>query len=123
MCLIFCMMSANDCKFNNHSVLVLFDSENNPWFRARDIAKAIGYLDLRRAINSCLDVKNVKHFKDFPEIQQQVVKRKLDRRTYSINESGLCNLILRSTKTSEARELLKRLLSESFHLAFTDLKH
>lgn len=43
-------MAAKRYQFNNNSILVLFDNENPPWFKADDIVLAFNYCNNRLAV-------------------------------------------------------------------------
>lgn len=106
-------MIAKRCKFNNQTVLVLFDDENQPWFRLNDVSAALGYnTNSRRQVQFLRSTNNLKQFKDFPHPKVQDVK--LDYRTNFVNEPGVCSLLVRSL-TPEAKELIMRLLPKMYH--------
>lgn len=113
-------MTAKSYTFNNQPVLVLFDSENNPWFKASNIASALGYTCLRKAIKRFVDETNKVTVKHFPDVQKQY-SGNIDNRTVFINESALWSLILSSSKP-EVKLLIKNGLPDQFCLSLTNLK-
>jgi prophage antirepressor-like protein len=113
-------MIAKRCRINNHLVLVLFDSENKPWFKLYDVFMALGYRFYRRQVQLFHGTNYLKPLKDFPDPNVKDVKR-LDSKTYFINEHGLCSLLVRSS-TPGAKELTMKLLSERMYLAYTSME-
>lgn len=76
-------------EFENHTVRVNLDADNEPWFNANDICKALEHGNARQALESHVD-------KD--DVQKMDVIDSLGRnqRANHVNESGLYALILGS---------------------------
>ena len=113
-------MAAKYYTFNKKLLLVLFDNEGKPWFKAKDVATALKHINAWSAVREHVDDGDKLTIDSFSETQKQGVGP-IERKTVFINEAGLCSLMLRST-TPEARLLVRSLLPEKFYLAFTNMK-
>lgn len=95
-------------------VRVLLDEKSNPWFVGNDIARCLGYENLRNAVKRFVDDEDSiiltsdcksMGFKINPLINQSVREIKL------INESGMYSLIM-SSKMESAKKFKKWVTSE-----------
>ena len=89
----------NNKGFSVRSLLV----EDEPWFVAKDVCKALGYVNTRDAVKKHIDKddKRVSQFATPSGTQNMII----------INESGLYSLILRSNKP-QAKKFKKWVTSE-----------
>jgi prophage antirepressor-like protein len=76
-------------------------AQSEPWFKAREIAQALGYSNAKQAVLLNVDEKDKKPLKQL-DVPSQRLKINptggaLANAAY-VNESGLCSLILRSNK-------------------------
>ena len=96
--------------FNNHEVNIMLDNNNEPWFRAKDIAIVLEYVDTDQAIRKNVDEDDRQHIKDFIPVSQTGLIGN-EKNTIYINESGLYSLIF-SSKKEEAKKFKKWITSE-----------
>lgn len=90
--------------FNDVYVRIVFDSFNNPWFAAKDVAKSLNYKDTKDAIKVNVDVsdkKQIKHIIDEQSISK--LPYRVDVKTLYLTESGLYTLIMKS-KMKKAKQ-------------------
>ncbi len=99
----------NILDYNESKVIVIFDTDGNIWFSLKDLLKMLGYIDPKHGIDDIQINKNFKKkftnlkvagFNPPPNFQQN---------TYFINESGLYELLTKSSK-SVAKEFLNKYL-------------
>src|SRR6185436_7620276 len=85
----------NKIVFNNNKIDILTDKENNPWFKAKDIAKILGYLNSKKAIK---DHVREKHRKTYANIRgnEKGLPLNTQPHTIYISEPGMYSLILKS---------------------------
>ena len=87
---------------------------NEPWFKAKDIATILGYVDTKRAIQMNVDSEDKLQYKKLVCMLHGVVSYPMDgsqQNVLFINESGLYSLILRSDK-AEAKVFKRWVTSE-----------
>jgi prophage antirepressor-like protein len=113
-------MTVKRYTFNNQPVLVLFDSENEPWFKSSDVSKALGFHNNRRALQKYISNNDIRVFKEFSDSIKREVGG-LDWRTYFINLSGL-KLLMVSAQTSKAKKTIIDLLPEKLDFEFLGMK-
>ena len=103
-------------KSNNEVTMQVFNNEtfgnvrvkminNEPWFMGRDVCKALGYVNNRKALMDHVDEEDKK---DGVEIRDSIGRV---QKGIVINESGLYSLILRSKRDS-AKEFKRWITSE-----------
>jgi len=90
-------------KYEEREVRVAKDDHGEPWFVAKDVCEILTIGDTRRAVER-LD-------EDEWSLTPVIDSMGREQDTYTVNESGLYNLILRSDKT-EAKRFRKWVTSE-----------
>jgi prophage antirepressor-like protein len=105
-------------KFDDQKVDVIIIKTNDgvePWFKAKDVAVILGYLDPSKSIRDNIDIEDKSSLR---VLLSTIGERKLDPKfnlnqlkTTYINESGLYSLILRS-KLPAAKQFKKWITSE-----------
>ena len=58
--------AVNKYIFQHREIVVIFDDDNKPWFKAKDIADILGYVNTNKTIG--MHVKD-KHRKTYQEIR------------------------------------------------------
>ena len=96
------MQVFNNETFGNVRVKIINDE---PWFMGRDVCKALGYVNNRKALMDHVDEEDKK---DGVEIRDSIGRV---QKGIVINESGLYSLILRSKRDS-AKEFKRWITSE-----------
>ena len=96
------MQVFNNETFGNVRVKMI---NNEPWFMGRDVCKALGYVNNRKALMDHVDEEDKK---DGVEIRDSIGRV---QKGIVINESGLYSLILRSKRDS-AKEFKRWITSE-----------
>lgn len=88
----------NLLKYNNTNIFITFDSDNNIWFKLRDILKILGYENIQKAITRfninkeyILEYKKISGGHSMSSLNFQLTSR-------FINESGLYILLSNSRK-------------------------
>jgi prophage antirepressor-like protein len=92
-------------NYNGAKIYIIVDNNNVPWFNAKDIAKLLGYDDLKRAIQVNVVSENKKELQYIVE-HYKLLYKNVQGKSLFINEKGLNELILRSNK-KEAIEIQK----------------
>jgi len=79
--------------FNNQHITVLFDTENNPWFKGKDVAEVLGYVNSKKAIR---DHVREKYRKKETEIEglNTNYPSKFQHHSVFLSEPGLYQLII-----------------------------
>lgn len=108
------MADANDVMnmftFNDKEVLIIFDSNNEPWFKAKDVADILEYANTNQAIQLNIDNEDKCLGNDFRGLCHRPLTNN-EKNTIYINESGLYSLILKSRK-EEAKVFQKWVTKE-----------
>ena len=87
----------NILDFNNSKVIVIFDTDGNIWFGLKDLLKMLGYSPEKARYRFKI---NIDYKKNFNKITIGRTQRSLPLQpsTIFINESGLYQLLIKSTK-------------------------
>jgi prophage antirepressor-like protein len=75
--------------------------KGEPWFKAKQVAEALGYIKTKQAIQINVDDEDKKQYKDLDVTSHGPIYRPVGGTVSNavyVNESGLYSLILRSTK-------------------------
>lgn len=105
-------ISKNKFIFNNKNVLMILDDENNPWFKAKDIAEILEYKDTKQTIRKNIDEDDKIDYKSLTDRSvSETPQNNIQNHTIFINESGLYSLIL-SSKKEEAKLFKKWITKE-----------
>ena len=84
---------------HNRDILVSAIMVNGePWFRAKDIAIALGYVNPCQAVRHNVDERDRSQLKDFKELKFSLPLQRNEGAQVFISESGLYSLILGSQK-------------------------
>lgn len=93
-------LEENYIKFENYAIHVIIDINEKIWFKANDLANALGYIDTKDALKQHIDKNN--------KIQLKYIKHNTNvtghPQTSYINESGMYGLIL-SSKLPKAKKI------------------
>lgn len=92
------VINLNNFIFNNNTIIIIIDIDNNPWFCGNQIAKIMGYSKLNKAIS---DHVKEKYTKPYLELQKNYsinlsLSKNIQNTTKFINETGLYQLIMKS---------------------------
>ncbi len=101
----------NILDYNESKVIVIFDINGNIWFGLKDLLKMLGYIDVKHGID---DIKiNTNFKKKFINLKVAgfIPPPNFQKNTYFINESGLYELLTKSTK-SIAKDFLNKYLND-----------
>lgn len=90
-------------NFNGHEVRVCKDQNGEPWFVAKDVCNALGYVNPSKAIHD--------HVDDEDKLNNESLSTLGQRGGWLINESGCYSLILRSN-TTDAKKFKRWVTSE-----------
>lgn len=84
-------------NYNGKSVMMIIDENKNFWLSGPDIARLLGYTNLKRAIKT--NVPDI-HKKSFGELEKylDIIPKNSQPETIYINESGFYSLIFSSGK-------------------------
>lgn len=103
-------MDLNNFIFNNQKITIILDDNNEPWFKAKDIALILEYTDTDQAIRKNIDEDDKQYMKDLRPVSHTALSYN-EKNTIYINESGLYSLIL-SSKKEEAKKFKKWVTSD-----------
>lgn len=100
----------NILDYNESKVIVFFDTDGNIWFGLKDLLKMLGYTSTLNQLNT-LDITKtfIRHFNEIKVTQLTVLPQNFQKNTLFVNESGLYELLTKSTK-SIAKEFLNKYL-------------
>lgn len=90
------MSNITPFKFDTHQISVITDENGEPWFVAKEVCEALGYLNPRQAIDSHVDPDDVQKLDTIDSLGRT-------QRANHVNQSGLYALILGSTKDAAKR--------------------
>lgn len=82
------------CKFNGRTIEVIFDENNDPWFRGKDVAESLEYANVKKVL--------FEHVSKQYKLKLGDLSRNHDGLSYNkklaifISESGLYELVMRS---------------------------
>jgi prophage antirepressor-like protein len=83
-------------KFNDKEIFIVFDENDEIWFKYGDVLKVLGYIDTKRAIK---DIKlDDIYIKSIQDIKGENHSPPLHPMTKMINNNGLFMLLSISTK-------------------------
>jgi len=100
----------NILDYNNSKVIIVFDKDGNIWFGLRDIFKILGYTNIDKAINKINCNNSYKeYYKNIRLCLLGHTLRNMQPNQIFINESGLYEVLTKSTKLL-AKEFLKKYL-------------
>lgn len=88
---------------------VVYESE--PWFKAKEVAKILGYVKPRNAVQAHVSTEDKTQYKNLLGEPQEKAPLNIQPHSVFINESGLYSLIL-SSKKPEAKEFKHWVTSE-----------
>ncbi|KAK9816096.1 hypothetical protein WJX74_002321 [Apatococcus lobatus] len=79
--------------------IVLVGENNDPWFRANDVAEALGYTQPAVSVGKVLKKRCIKRFNDLlPDIlSSEESMRSYDKRSFWMNEPGVYRMVGQST--------------------------
>ena len=87
-------------------------SDGEPWFRGTDVAGALGYKDVKKAIRMHVDEEDKQKLENLRGGEMSPLLNTYEKAQVFIIESGLYSLILKSKK--EEAETFKRWVSSVF---------
>ena len=90
---IFDTLDKNFIRFENKTIRVIIDDNDEIWFNANDTADALGYTDPRDTIKKAVELDEKKYLSDI----NAKIKIGSQPKTIYLSESGLYNLIFQST--------------------------
>ena len=90
------MSEVVEFKFNNNAIACVVVN-GNPWFRGKDIATSLGYVDTKQAIAKNVSEDDRKKMEELMGVQETPIGYR-ERTAIYINESGLYCLIFGSKK-------------------------
>lgn len=80
-------------KYSDNDIIVIFDSEGNPWFLGKHITDILNYVRSNDAITEHIKPKNIKRLKDL--VKGTPYKNAQPTSLY-INKAGIYSLIIKS---------------------------
>jgi prophage antirepressor-like protein len=90
-------------NYDDSQIYIVIADDNELWFNANDSAKLLNYNNQKRAIKMNIQPKNKKHLYEITN-NYKLLYKNVQGHTLFINEKGLNELILKSTK-KEALEI------------------
>ena len=106
---IYGMLDKNYVKFENKTIRVIIDDNEEVWFNANETAEALGYMRPREAIKEMVDMDERKYLADI----KAKIKIGTQPKTIYLSESGLYNLILQS-RLPKAKKLVQKFAKKTF---------
>lgn len=97
-------------KQYNDAQITILNIDNEPWFKGKDIATVLGYVNTNKSIRMHVDEEDQKKYANFGAAQN-ITPLKIDPQTVFINESGLYSLIF-SSKLKTAKQFKRWVTSE-----------
>ena len=89
----------NILDFNNNRIIMIFDNDGNIWLGLKDLLKMLGYNSIINQINVLkINNKFIKLYSDIKVPQSFVVPHNFQKKTKFVNESGLYEVLSKSTK-------------------------
>ena len=89
----------NILDFNNSKVIVIFDTDGNIWFGLKDLLRILGYNSIINQINVFkINKKFIKYFSEIVVPHTFVLPYNFQKNTKFVNESGLYEVLSKSTK-------------------------
>ncbi len=86
-------------KYNEKKIIIIFDTNGNIWFGLRDILNMLEYTSIDKAINKfIISDYNKKKYSDIHHFPQGKGASEIKYNTTFINESGLYQVLTKSTK-------------------------
>lgn len=101
-------------KFNEQEIKIILDSNNKPWFKAKNVAEILGYINTKKAIIDHVNEKN-KQILENLIIEENKKKYKYnDLKAIYINKYGLISL-LQKCQLSTSQDIINE-LTQKFDL-------
>jgi prophage antirepressor-like protein len=89
----------NLLKINENNIIIIFDINGNIWFKYKDILKTLQYTSIDKAINKFDISLNFKQkYNNIEVLPSREVPLNFQNNTLFINESGLYEVLSKSTK-------------------------
>lgn len=89
----------NILDYDNNKVMIIFDSDGNIWFGLRDIMKMLGYVNIINIINDMkINDTYKKKFTDLKGVLLTTPPFNFQKNTNFVNEFGLYEILIKSTK-------------------------
>ena len=92
---IFKELEKNVLKFGKVNIPVIFDRNDEAWFAAKSVAKALGYSDTRQALQTHVDESEINQIRN---LNAEYDSSLIHPQTLFMNEYGLYSLVMGSTK-------------------------
>ena len=103
----------NLLKINENSIIIVFDVDGNIWFSFRDVIKSLDYNNINNVVyKTIINEKNKIYFKNIRLTTRVVSLKNIQPNQLFINESGLYEFLILSTKP---------LAKQFMHKYFTDI--
>jgi prophage antirepressor-like protein len=100
-------LDKNYIKFENKTIRIIIDNNEEVWFNANETAEALGYMRPRETIKQMVDLDERKYLSEI----KAKIKIGTQPKTIYLSESGLYNLILQS-RLPKAKKFKKWITSE-----------
>ena len=97
-------------EFQTKQITMIKDDDMNVWFKGRDVATILGYVNTEKAVRTHVGVEDKQKLSDFTA-RPFWSPHNIQQHTIFINESGLYSLILRS-KLEAAKQFKRWVTSE-----------
>ena len=86
-------------KINDIEIIIIYDKNNDIWFKLKDILKVLGYTFLLKHTNNInINKNNIKKYSELKVSRYTTVPLNMQQLTKFINESGLYELLSISKK-------------------------
>ena len=96
-------------KFNDEQIFIVFDENDEIWFKYGDVLKVLGYIDVKNAIK---DINlNEKYIKSYSDIMGMIQTSPIHRMTKFINNNGLF-MLLSLSKKDLAKQFMDQYIQE-----------
>ena len=94
----FVNLQGNLISYSGKAIHIIFDKDNNPWFKGKDVATILGYKNTREAILYNIDKINKTKCENLRGVENSTVTKlpKNTGATIYIDKEGMMNLILES---------------------------
>jgi len=101
----------NFIKYEGHVIYIAFHkSTMNPYFNANQVCQMLGYNNVKKALNTNVEKKNILPIRDIV-VDYKILYKNIQGSTKFLSESGLYSLILKSRKDN-AREITDWITNE-----------
>jgi prophage antirepressor-like protein len=96
-------------KFNDKQIFIVFDENDEIWFKYGDVLNVLGYIDIKNAIK---DINlNEKYIKSYSDIKGRKQSSPSHPMTKMINNNGLF-MLLSLSKKDLAKQFMKQYIDE-----------